>query len=80
MEKELIWNLECAEANLQEDIQALGYIQDTCETTEGNDWLLSQHEIKNQLSTLIKSMIYNHENILKAVNEYYANHKKEGVA
>lgn len=69
MEKELLWNLECAEVNLQDDIQALGYIQDTCETTKGEDFLLSQAEIKNQLQTLLKSMIYNHENMLKAVNE-----------
>lgn len=80
MEKELIWNLECAEANLQDDIQALAYIQDTCETTKGEDFLLNQTEIRNQLQTLLKSMIYNHENMLKAVNEYYTNSKKEGVA
>lgn len=80
MEKELIWNLECAEANLQDDIQALAYIQDTCETTKGEGFLLNQTEIRNQLQTLLKSMIYNHENMLKAVNEYYTNSKKEGVA
>lgn len=33
--KEILWNLECAEVNLQDDIQALAYIQDTCETKEG---------------------------------------------
>lgn len=80
MEKDILWNLECAGANLQEDIQALAYIQETCETTKGTEWLISQEEIRNQLQTLLKSMIYNHENMLKAVNEYYANHKKEGVA
>lgn len=80
MEKELLWNLECAEANLQDDIQALGYIQDTCETTKGEEFLLSQTEIRNRLQTLLKSMIYNHENILKAVNKYYENTKKVGVA
>ncbi len=79
MEKEILWNLECAEINLQDDIQALAYIQDTCETTESEDWLISQAEIRNQLQTLLKSMIYNHENMLKAVNEYYANSKREGV-
>lgn len=80
MEKEILWNLKCAEANLQDDIQALAYIQDTCETTKGEDFLLNQTEIRNQLQTLLKSMIYNHENMLKAVNEYYTNSKKEGVA
>lgn len=79
MEKEILWSLECAEVNLQEDIQALGYIQDTCETTKGEDFLLSQTEIRNQLQTLLKSMIYNHENMMKALDEYYANLKKEGV-
>lgn len=77
--KEILWNLECAEVNLQDDIQALAYIQDTCETKEGEDFLLSQHEIRNQLQTLLKSMIYNHENMLKAVNEYYKNIKKVGA-
>ena len=79
MEKEILWNLECAEANLQDDIQALAYIQETCETKNGEDFLLSQTEIKNQLQTLLKSMIYNHENMLKAVNEYYKDKKKVGV-
>ena len=79
MEKEILWNLECAEANLQDDIQALAYIQETCETKNGEDFLLSQTEIKNQLQTLLKSMIYNHENMLKAVNEYYRDKKKVGV-
>lgn len=46
MEKEILWNLECAEANLQDDIQALAYIQDTCETKKGEDFLLSQTEIR----------------------------------
>lgn len=80
MEKEILWNLECAEANLQDDIQALAYIKDTCETEKGEDFLLSQTEIRNQLQTLLKSMIYNHENMLKAVNEYYESTKKAGVA
>lgn len=79
MEKEILWNLKCAEANLQDDIQALAYIQETCETKNGEDFLLSQTEIKNQLQTLLKSMIYNHENMLKAVNEYYKDKKKVGV-
>lgn len=79
MEKEILWNLKCAEANLQDDIQALAYIQETCETKNGEDFLLSQTEIKNRLQTLLKSMIYNHENMLKAVNEYYKDKKKVGV-
>lgn len=79
MKKEILWNLKCAEANLQDDIQALAYIQETCETKNGEDFLLSQTEIKNQLQTLLKSMIYNHENMLKAVNEYYKDKKKVGV-
>lgn len=79
MEKEILWNLECAEANLQDDIQALTYIQDACETKNSEEWLLNQAEIRNQLQTLLKSMIYNHDNMLKAVNEYYENLKKSEV-
>lgn len=33
--KEILWNLECAEVNLQDDIQALAYIQDTCRLRKG---------------------------------------------
>ena len=76
MEKEILWNLECAEVNLQDDIQALAYIQETCETTKKEDFLLSQTEIRNQLQTLLRSMIYNHENIKKAIDEYYKKIKK----
>lgn len=76
-EKDIFWNLECAEANLQDDIQALAYIQDTCETTKGEDWLVSREEMRNGLQTLLKSMIYNHENMLKAINEHYKEIRKE---
>lgn len=73
--KELLFDsivqLESAEANLQDDIQALGYILDTCERREGNDFLLSQNEINNKLQTLLKSMIYNQGNMEKAINKYY---------
>lgn len=79
-DKELLFDsicqLECAEANLTDDIQALGYILDTCERREGNDFLLSQNEINNQLQTLLKSMIYNQDNIQKSINKYY---KSKGV-
>lgn len=76
-EKDIFWNLECAEVNLQDDIQALAYIQDTCEARSGEAWLVSQEEIRNQIQTLLKSMIYNHENMLKAVNEHYKEIRKE---
>lgn len=79
-DKELLFDsicqLEYAEANLTDDIQALGYILDTCERREGNDFLLSQNEINNQLQTLLKSMIYNQDNIQKSINKYY---KSKGV-
>lgn len=79
MEKDILWNLECAEVNLQDDIQALAYIQDTCETTKKEDFLLSQTEIRNQLQTLLKSMIYNHENMKRAIDEYYKKIGKKEV-
>ena len=80
MEKEILWNLECAEANLQNDIQALGYILDDCETRNGERFLLSKYEITSQIQTLIKSMIYNQQNMFKAINEYYESLKKEGAS
>lgn len=32
--KDILFELECAEANLEDDIQALAYIQDNLETTK----------------------------------------------
>lgn len=76
MENEIFWALESAEADLQDDIQALAYIQDTCETRKGKDFLFSRVEICNQIQTLLKSMIYNHDKMLKAIGKYYQYRKE----
>lgn len=37
-------------------------------------------EIRKQLQTLSKSMIYNHENMKRAINEYYEKNRREKEA
>lgn len=76
MEKDILWVLECAEADLSDDVQALAFILDTCETNNGKEFLYSKAEITNAIQTLLKSMIYNKEKMQKAINEYYENSKK----
>lgn len=70
--KNIIWELECAEANLNDDIQALAYIQDDLETTKNSTELLIKiQEVKNKIQILLKAMIYNQENMRHAVDQYY---------
>ena len=59
MKKDIILNLEYAEANLSEDIQALAYIQYDLEISKANDFILKIPEIRNQIQILLKAMIYN---------------------
>lgn len=80
MEKEnanLLFELEVAKDNLSNDIQSLAYIQDALEGNE--DKWLDIPFIKNSVETLLKSMIYNQENIEKVINKYYKETRKEGV-
>lgn len=68
-EVDLFLELECAEAYLSDDIQALAYIQDDLETMKSKEMILTISEIKNKVQILLKSMLYNKENIQKALNE-----------
>lgn len=54
MEKEILWNLECAEANLKDDIQALAYIQDTCETKKRRRFFIKSNRNKKSVANIIK--------------------------
>lgn len=72
---DLEFELEFAEENLKNDIQALSYIQELCETTNPNEFMYSQSEIKNQLEQLLKSMLYNQISMQKAIEKY--NKRKE---
>lgn len=75
--EELLFSLECAESNLQDDIQALSYIQETYNTGNLEEFILTKEEISNQLQTLLKSMLYNRENILKSIEKVYSIKKKK---
>lgn len=81
MEKiDLLWELEGAEANLSDDIQALAYIQDDLETAKKEDILLVVPQLKNQVQTLLKSMLYNQDNMKQIIEKAYEEKKaKEGV-
>lgn len=77
---DLLWELECAEANLSTDIQALSYILDDLDTTHKNiEMILIIPEIKNSIEILLKSMIYNKENMQKVIEENYDERKKISV-
>lgn len=53
--------LECAQIQLSEDIQTLGYIQDEYLMMEipTNDFQYKYKEIQNKIMTVLKSMTYN---------------------
>lgn len=69
--KDILFELECAEANLEDDIQALAYIQDNLETTKNIEMILKIPGIKNQIQILLKAMIYNKEEMQKVIDKYY---------
>ena len=71
MEKELLFELEVVEERLNDDIQALAYIQE--ELIENEKKSLDVRFIKNNIETLLKSMLYNKTNIKEAI-------KKAGVS
>ena len=75
---DLAWELEYAEANLSDDIQALAYIQDDLETTKKNaEMILKIPEISNRIQMLFKSLIYNRDNLQRALDKYYENKKEK---
>lgn len=71
MKKDIILNLEYAEANLSEDIQALAYIQYDLEISKANDFILKIPEIRNQIQILLKAMIYNKNEMQQTIDKYY---------
>lgn len=78
-EKDIIFELECAKANLEDDIQALAYIEDDLETSKVNEHILKIPEMKNQMQILLKAMIYNKNEMQQAIDKYYKkiNEEKE---
>ena len=68
-EIDLLWELEIAESSLQENIQALAYIEDDLETTKLNEIKFMIPEIKNKLRLLLKSMMYDRQNIQNVINQ-----------
>lgn len=78
-EKDIIFELECAKANLEDDIQALAYIEDDLETSKVNEHILKIPEMKNQMQILLKAMICNKNEMQQAIDKYYKkiNEKKE---
>lgn len=77
--KDILWELECAEAYLSDDIQALAYIQDDLEITKKNtEMLLVIPEIQNKIQILLKAMIYNKDNMRQAIDKYYKEEQNNG--
>lgn len=70
-ENNLLWELEGAEALLSEDIQAVSYLMqeyfDFIEPKE--DFKYCYCEISNQINTIFKSMMYNRDNMRKAIEK-----------
>ena len=79
-EKDIIFELEYAEANLEDDIQALAYIQDDLEISKANEFILKIPEIKNQMQILIKAMIYNKNKMQETIDKYYKKNNEEKEA
>lgn len=73
-----LFELESAESNLSDDIQALAYLQDEYFSKDriSDNFKYSYFEIQNAIQTLLKSMIYNRDKMLKATEESYVELKK----
>lgn len=85
MEKELdlLFELEGAESYLDDDIQALEYIQEELDTIrDGKKDVLDIFEIRNRVQILLKSMLYNQNGMKNAIDRAYEEKRatKEGVA
>ena len=78
-EIELIDALECAQAYLEEDIQALAYFQDEyfAFTEIQKNFSYRYKEMQNTLQVLFKSMCLNKNQIKQAVDEAYERRRKE---
>lgn len=71
IEKNLLNDLECAESQLTEDIQSLGYLQDEyfISNKPKESFKNGYYEIQNKLMTLFKSMTYNRNYMRKCIKE-----------
>ncbi len=82
MEKNYLIDLECAESDLSNDIQALGYLIDEwfAFNKPDDDFKYSYFEIQNRLNLILKSMVYNRDNMkIKVENGYKIEKAKEGA-
>lgn len=79
MGKNYISELEYAEINLEDDIQALNYLVDECFafSKPSENFKYSYFEIQNRLNLMLKSMMYNHGEIKKEIDNYYKKEREE---
>lgn len=78
MEKDILWKLEVAEAQLNEDIKFLECIREeyftTTETKESGQYLYEQ--FRAIINTIIKSMQYNQQEMRENIDNFYEELKK----
>lgn len=67
MKSDFLFVLGTTEENLTNDIQALAYIQE--ELNKNQDGFLDLPFIKNSVETLLKSMIYNQDNLKQEIKK-----------
>lgn len=68
MEKtDILQELDIAEARLADDIQALAYIQQELDNT--NNRYIDMGFIRNNIETLLKSMLFNQAEIKKVIQK-----------
>lgn len=77
IENSLLNVLECAENQLSEDLQTLGYLQDEyfISNNPKESFKYEYYEIQNKLMTLFKSMAYNRNYMRKFIKEVKNNKK-----
>ena len=78
--KDILWDLECAEAQLAEDIDFLSCVESehfaTTEPEESITYLYWQ--LRSLIITLRKSMQYNQFQMKNSINKHYKILRKEG--
>lgn len=75
----LLDELEGAESYLSGDMQQLAYIQDNLEAMRRGDRIVDIPFVINSIETLFKAMLYNQQNMKKAIDKAYTQ-KKLGSA
>lgn len=77
--KEILWNLEMAEAQLRDDIKFLNCIAGEYliyeKPQESAEYLYQQ--LSTAIITVTKSMEYNQREMRQAIEKYYESRKKE---